>query len=98
MNKKTLKIMIVILAILLIGSFVLLFLKWEDKQEPSIVDVESTIHCSIDSDCVVFGKTGECNCGCYNKQNLPQDSGGACFCQAPTSCKCVTGKCEGVFE
>jgi len=54
--------------------------------------------CSINSDCVVFGETGECNCGCYNKDFLPQNSGGECFCQAPTSCKCITNKCEGIFE
>ena len=54
--------------------------------------------CGEDEDCVVFGKTGDCNCGCYNKQALPQDSGGECFCAAPTSCKCVSEACEGVFE
>ena len=54
--------------------------------------------CSVNSDCIVFGKTGECNCGCYNQNFLPQNSGGACFCQAPTSCECVNNKCEGVFE
>jgi len=54
--------------------------------------------CSVNSDCITFGKTGECNCGCYNKDFLPQNSGGACFCQAPTSCECVNNKCEGIFE
>ena len=54
--------------------------------------------CSVDSDCVVFGETGECNCGCYNKDFLPQNSGGACFCQAPTSCECLDNKCQGIFE
>ncbi len=54
--------------------------------------------CESNSDCVVFGKTGECNCGCYNKDTLPTNSGGACFCQAPTDCECVNNKCEGVFE
>ncbi len=53
--------------------------------------------CNIDSDCVVFGETGDCNCGCYNKNHLPSSTGGECFCLAPTSCKCVNGKCEGVF-
>ena len=54
--------------------------------------------CSVNSDCAVFGKTGECNCGCYNKDFLPQNSGGACFCAAPTSCECIDNKCEGIFE
>jgi len=60
-------------------------------------DCPSSKICELDKDCVVFGKDGECNCGCYNENALPQDSGGACFCAAPTSCKCVDGQCEGVF-
>ena len=62
------------------------------------IPTEGTKDCINDDDCVVFGKTGDCNCGCYNKDNLPSGSGGECFCLAPTSCKCVNGKCEGVFE
>lgn len=54
--------------------------------------------CVEDSDCVVFGENGDCNCGCYTKNNLPKDSGGDCFCAAPKSCKCVEGKCESNFE
>ena len=59
---------------------------------------EGSRDCVNDDDCVVFGKTGDCNCGCYNKNNLPSSTGGECFCLAPTSCKCVNGQCEGVFE
>jgi len=54
--------------------------------------------CVLDSDCVVFGESGDCNCGCYLKGNLPMTTGGKCFCAAPSSCKCVEGKCEGVFS
>lgn len=54
--------------------------------------------CVVDSDCVVFGETGDCNCGCYNKDNLPSNTGEECFCAAPISCKCVDKRCEGVFE
>jgi len=54
--------------------------------------------CEIDSDCVVFGKTGDCNCGCYNKNNIPSGTGGECFCAAPTSCECINNQCGGVFE
>ncbi len=54
--------------------------------------------CTDDSDCVVFGETGDCNCGCYNKDNLPSSTGGECFLSAPIDCKCVNGKCEGIFE
>ncbi|ODS39279.1 MAG: hypothetical protein A7316_05940 [Candidatus Altiarchaeales archaeon WOR_SM1_86-2] len=59
---------------------------------------EGTKDCATDDDCVVFGETGDCNCGCYNKDNPPSGTGGECFCSAPDSCKCVNGKCEGVFE
>jgi len=54
--------------------------------------------CVVDDDCVVFGETGDCNCGCYNRNSLPSGPGGECFCVAPTSCECVNGECEGVFE
>lgn len=54
--------------------------------------------CEINSNCVVFGETGDCNCGCYNKDNLPSSTGGACFCAAPISCECVDNVCEGIFE
>ncbi len=53
--------------------------------------------CGIDSDCLVFGETGDCDCGCYNQNNLPSGAGGECFCAGPTACKCVNNKCEGVF-
>ena len=59
---------------------------------------EGSKDCVNDEDCIVFGKTGDCNCGCYNKNNLPSGTGGECFCAAPNSCKCVNSKCEGVFE
>lgn len=54
-------------------------------------------NCSSDSDCVVFGEDGDCNCGCYLEGNLPKDTGGECFCAAPRACKCVDEMCEGVF-
>lgn len=54
--------------------------------------------CEIDSDCVVFGEDGDCNCGCYHKDASPTSTGGACFCAAPTSCECIEGVCEGIFE
>ena len=54
--------------------------------------------CTTDSDCVVYGETGDCNFGCYHKDHLPTGTGGECFCLAPTSCKCIDGQCEGVFE
>ena len=50
--------------------------------------------CVSDSDCVVYGQTGNCHCGCYNKNNQPFVIGeGQCFCAAPVSCKCQQNKC-----
>ncbi len=54
-------------------------------------------YCFIDSHCVVFGETGDYNCGCYNKNYLPSKVEEKGSCLAPTSCKCVEGQCKGVF-
>jgi len=54
--------------------------------------------CEVDSDCLVFGETGDCNCGCFNRNALPQEPVGDCFCAAPTSCECIDNICEGIFE
>jgi len=61
-----------------------------------IIEAEAK-NCEVNSDCVVFGEDGDCNCGCFNK-NYQWKKEGDCFCAAPKSCKCVSGKCEGVFE
>jgi len=53
--------------------------------------------CVLDEDCILFGETGDCNCGCYLQSEVPTEAGGECFCQAPTSCECIDGKCEGIF-
>lgn len=66
---------------------------WSRSSESQV-----SIGCNTDDDCIVFGKTGDCNCGCYSKNNLPNKTGGNCFCQVPTSCRCVEGQCIGVFE
>ena len=86
---RTKRVMLFLIMILLI---VTLFFLLTTPME--IVSKE----CTDDSDCVVFGETGNCNCGCYNKNHLPSGMGGECFCLAPKSCKCVNGKCESVFE
>lgn len=52
--------------------------------------------CVEDSDCAVFGESGDCNCGCFNKDSFWVKQG-ECFCAAPISCKCVDGLCEGVY-
>ena len=73
---------------------------WAYTLVPDIKDEiipEDLNYCLVDNDCVIFGETGDCNCGCYNKNYLPSDSGEECFCLVPTSCKCIDNKCEGIF-
>lgn len=53
--------------------------------------------CEDNQDCVVFGKEGDCDCGCYNKNALPGISDEKCFCASPLSCECLNNVCEGVF-
>ncbi len=65
---------------------------------PEEVTTEGGKDCVYNSDCVVFGETGDCNCGCYYINNLPSSTGGDCFCKEPDSCKCTDGVCEGVFK
>lgn len=85
--KKT-KLIVVAAAIV-----IALFCYWFITGQVSFYDKS----CASDDDCVVFGETGDCNCGCFNK-NTQWVSGGDCFCLAPTSCICVNGKCEDVFQ
>ncbi|MFW5846631.1 MAG: hypothetical protein ACOCUU_00585 [Nanoarchaeota archaeon] len=52
--------------------------------------------CVKDSDCVVFGETGTCNCGCYNStqiKELEKNKNKGCFCLPPKNCQCVNNKC-----
>lgn len=49
--------------------------------------------CEIDSDCVAFGDEGDCNCGCYLKDEVPKEHIKGCFCAAPKECECVDGVC-----
>ena len=72
------------------------FYNW--LQENSSSSSLASINCKIDSDCVVFGKTGDCNCGCFSKNSLPTPIPGECFCEAPIDCLCQDGKCVGVYE
>jgi hypothetical protein len=51
--------------------------------------------CAMDADCVPFGKTGTCGCGCYNRTyELPKIeskglNSGLCYCSGPkVGCKC----------
>ena len=86
-----LAVIIIIIIIIITGAYV-----WIGR--PEIIIKEGSRNCAVDEDCVVFGKTGDCNCGCYNKNNLPIGISGRCSCAAPKSCKCINGKCEPVFD
>jgi len=63
-------------------------------------------HCNTNEDCIAFGKLGDCNCGCYNRDNTPWFRSPIfplrlvmkCQCAAPRDCKCVDGECRGVLE
>jgi len=93
MNKKSIGLIIVaIIVIAGIGYWI-----YQSFSAPEgIIETEAE-NCENDSDCVVFGEDGDCNCGCFNK-NHQWEKEGDCFCAAPKLCKCVEGKCEGVFE
>lgn len=95
------KIIAAIIIIMIIG--VAYYLMTQSISAPengreSEAEVDETKECINNDDCVVFGKTGDCNCGCFPKDNLPSETGGECFCAVPDFCKCVDGKCEGVFK
>ena len=81
--------------IIFIGVIYWAYTLMPDIQEEIIP--EGLDYCLIDSNCVVFGETGDCNCGCYNKNYLPSKTEEECFCLAPISCRCVEGRCEGIF-
>ena len=89
------KIIIPIVIIIILGVFGYWF--YQSVSAPQEITESEAKNCEVDSDCLVFGKDGDCNCGCFNK-NYQWEKGGDCFCAAPKACKCVNGKCEGVFE
>jgi len=91
---KTIITIIIIVAVVGLGYWISQSIIKPGEQAVS----EESKDCVNNEDCVVFGKDGDCNCGCFNKDNLPSGTGGECFCQAPASCKCVEGRCEEVFN
>jgi len=99
MNKKIstpLGILIILLVIAIIIGISLWFCP--EKETTPQQKTTDWKNCSVDSDCVVFGEDGDCNCGCFNKNYTDWQPEGACFCTAPTFCKCIDGKCEGLFK
>jgi len=81
------------------GCYLMAGYNWcEAKQKCVRYWEEGCENCEVDSDCEVCGKTGDCNCGCFNKEMMPTSSGGECYCAAPTSCECINKKCEGIYE
>ena len=89
MRRKHILVALILVAITGLGYWI--------YRSSSVPVLEGSRVCVNDEDCVVFGKTGDCNCGCFNK-NYKWKSEGECFCAAPGSCKCVDGVCEGIFE
>jgi hypothetical protein len=84
------------LFILLVLFFGLIFVYQTLVGKKGLVEQEPK-SCQVDSDCVVFGKDGDCNCGCFNK-NYQWKLKGECFCAAPLACQCVSGECQAKFE
>ena len=73
---------------------------WAYTLTPNIKEIilpQGLDHCLIESDCAIFGETGDSNCGCYNKDYLPSEVDENGFCLTPVSCECIDYKCEGVF-
>jgi len=94
------KIGLIVIISLSFLTLLLIYIQWDFPEIISATELPpkklNYKSCISDEDCVVFGKDGECNCGCFNK-NYKWESGGDCFCAAPISCKCIEGKCESVF-
>ncbi|XOB41911.1 MAG: hypothetical protein ACKKMS_00755 [Candidatus Nealsonbacteria bacterium] len=96
-------IIIVLVLAVVVGSGILGWIKQQEVPPTELPETEKPEekkdgkNCVNDDDCVVFGKTRDCNCGCFNK-DYKWESSGECFCLVPTSCKCVEGLCEGVFD
>ncbi len=93
-------IAVIIIIIVVLGSYYLMKQSISAPEEGMPLEEEQDIteECTEDDNCVVFGQDGDCNCGCYGKDNLPTETGGECFCAVPDFCKCIDNKCEGVFE
>jgi hypothetical protein len=89
------KTIIAIIIIIIVAGLGYWF--YQSTSVPRGITEPEAKNCEVDSDCVVFGQDGDCNCGCFNK-DYQWKKEGDCFCAAPSSCKCVSGKCEGVFE
>ena len=92
MSKKIILIVIAIIVIAGIGYWI-----YQSISTPQEITESEAKSCEVDADCVIFGEDGDCNCGCFNK-DYQWEKEGDCFCVTPRSCKCVSGKCEGVFE
>jgi len=89
---KTIITIIIIILVVGLGYWI-----YQSISTPEEMTEAEAKNCEVDADCLVFGKDGDCNCGCFHK-NYQWKKEGDCFCAAPKSCKCVSGKCEDVFE
>ena len=96
MKKRNLSWIFIVIAVLVIVAIFVLVSKLGNNPNPS--GINSGTECVLYSDCVIVGQEGDCGCGCYGKDNVPISTETGCFCAVPTSCKCVEGYCEEVFE
>jgi len=94
--KKQVVILIILILVLIVGFWAEQkgWLSSGSKKQEQQQDPKS---CQSDSDCLVFGQSGDCNCGCFNN-GFQWTKQGDCFCALPKSCKCVDSKCQAVFE
>ena len=94
MNRKLLFVIIgfiFVIWLILIGF--LLF----SKDNSEIITI-STKSCSYNNDCFVLGEDGDCGCGCYNGKVSFEGFKKGCDCKIPSSCKCVSGRCESDYS
>ncbi|NIO45130.1 MAG: hypothetical protein GTN36_06305 [Candidatus Aenigmarchaeota archaeon] len=88
-ERKTSPILIVAIVFLVVAIILGIYLN---------VPATESKNCVTDDDCIVFGESGDCNCGCFNKNYEQWEPGGKCFCAAPIACECVNANCEGLFD
>ena len=89
------------------GSFTLLQFSEIQKEQSKLKEIElqqiekfESKKCNTDDDCIVFGKNGDCNTDCFNKNYGWKPSGEICNCantncMIPASCQCINNKCQG---
>lgn len=79
---------------ILVVVVILIFLFYPMPKNNS--ETKEVRQCQEDEDCLIFGETGTCNCGCYNAteiSELEKNRAEGCFCLPPEECECVNNEC-----